>query len=178
MNPQRGIFLIQNLVGGLAVLGSYAWGVTSRPDAGPVLWGGVPDALRPLYSVNMLLAAAGYFAFSPWFLRASGEPERRFLGGYGFALINAFYALVLFPSALWLPLTFAWADAPSPALWWTIRLDLFAVGAGSVGLLAALWSARPRGGRLAFALAVAGLVPFCLQTALLDALVWPWFYPR
>lgn len=177
MNRDRAVFLAQNALGGALVLASYVWGLGSRPDAGEVLWGGVPETLRPVYSVNMLLAAAGYFAFTPWFLRASGSPHVRFFGDAGFGAVNTLYALVLFPSALWLPLTFAMVDAPGAALWWTIRLDLLLVGAGAVGLLAALWTAQPRGARLAHTAAVLGLLPFCLQTAVLDALVWPWFYP-
>ena len=161
----------------MAVLGSYVWGLGSREDAGTVLWGGVPESLRPLYSVNMWLAAAGYFFFTPWFLRRSGPSGPRFFGGAGFGAVNALYALILIPSALWLPLTFVMVDSPGTAIWWTIRIDLLLVGVGALGLLAAVWTARPEGppaGRIA---ATLGLLPFCLQTAVLDALVWPWFYP-
>lgn len=171
----RTLFLVLNAVGGIAVLGSYVWGLESRPEPGAALWGEVPESLRPLYSVNMLLAAAGYFAFTPWFLLRS-DRRTRFLGGLGFGAVNTLYALVLFPSALWLPLTFAWLDAPGAALWWAIRLDLLAVGAGALGLLAAVWTAEPRGDARWRAAAIAGLLPFCLQTAVLDALVWPWLF--
>jgi hypothetical protein len=52
------------LIGGVAVLGSYIGGIQARPDAGQILWGGVPEKTRPLYTVNMFLAAAGYFLFT------------------------------------------------------------------------------------------------------------------
>ena len=91
-------------------------------------------------------------------------------------LIFACYAAVLIPSALWLPLTALHIEEPSPVLWASIRAVLFFVGAGSTGLvLVTLRLARRLGG--ASWLAFAGTLPFWLQTAVLDALVWPAFYP-
>jgi hypothetical protein len=57
-----------------------------------------------------------------------------------------------------------------------VRTDLALVAVGSAGLLVslvALPSDAPRG-RL---LAALGLLPFCLQTVVLDALVWPAYFP-
>ena len=154
--------------------GKLRLGLLLASEPGALLWGDVPESIQPLYNVNMVLAALGYFAFTPWFLRASGRPEARFFAGRcGFPAVNALYAAALFPSALWLPLTYAWADAPSAALWWAIRLDLAVVGLASLGLLAALIGDRPRGGGAFHTAAVLGLLCFCLQTAVLDAVVWP-----
>ena len=47
--PARFITLI--VVGGIAVLGSYVWGV-GAPGVGAALWGGVPESLRPLYTTG------------------------------------------------------------------------------------------------------------------------------
>lgn len=58
-----------------------------------------------------------------------------------------------------------------------MRLVLAVTGLGSVGILAAIVAARPRPGGVAFVLAVAGCLLFCLQTAVLDALVWPAYFP-
>jgi hypothetical protein len=85
--------------------------------------------------------------------------------------------MILLPSALWMPLTFAMLESPSEGLWWTIRLTLAAVGICSLGLLAGLVAVRPRSPSLAHKLAIAGSLAFCLQTAILDALVWPAYFP-
>jgi hypothetical protein len=85
--------------------------------------------------------------------------------------------LILIPSALWMPLTFAMLEAPSDGLWWAIRLTLAAVGVGSLGLLAGLVAVRPSSPSLAHKLAVVGSLAFALQTAVLDAAVWPAFFP-
>jgi hypothetical protein len=177
MNAKVGLAAL-NVVGGLAVLGSYAWGL-ARPEVAAGLWGGVPASLRGLYTVNMLLAAAGYFPFTSLLLfgttPARFEEETGF--SYGPATLGA-YALVLGPSALWLPLTAAMIEAPSALLWLAIRLDLALVGLGALTLLFLVARiARARGGAWAWA-AVIGCAPFVLQTALLDAVLWPYFWPR
>jgi hypothetical protein len=169
MLSRRSTLILINVVGGIAVLGSYAWCVARHPDAG-AFWGGVPAGLRPVYTVNMFMAAAGYLAFT-FFLVYRLEPARR-VGHF-----HALYALILIPSALWMPLTFAMLEAPSDRLWWSIRASLAAVGIGSLGLLAGLVAVRPLRPAWAYRLAVAGGVAFCLQTVVLDALVWPAFFP-
>jgi hypothetical protein len=164
-----------NLFGGVAVLVSYALCLMSYSAQAGDFWGGVPDGLRSLYTVNMFLAAAGYFAFT-FFLMYRLKPTTRGGGRFGLGTFNALYALILIPSALWMPLTFAMLDSPSDGLWWAIRLTLAAVGIGSLGLLVGLLAVRPSPPSLAHKLAVLGSLAFCFQTAILDALVWPAYF--
>jgi hypothetical protein len=176
MHPQKQAMIWINVLGGIAVLASYVWGFTAQPDAMGELWGGVPEWARPIYTVNMLLAAAGYFLFAPYILLRLDPDTTRIAGRFGFGLLNVFYLMVLVPSALWLPLTAQMVAQPSLPLWWLIRIDLALVGLGSLGLLASmltLGAQAPRGRWLA----VIGLLPFCLQTAILDGLVWPAYFP-
>jgi hypothetical protein len=177
MNPAQRSLLWLNLLGGAAVLGSYAWGLAAHPETRGQLWGGVPESLRPLYTGSMLLAAVGYFAFS-FFVFFRLDPNRDGVGGFGFGIFHALYALILLPSALWLPLTFAMLDAPSAALWLAIRGVLALVGLGSLGLVAAIAVVGPVEAPIARAVAIAGALAFSFQTALLDALVWPAYFPR
>ncbi|NLF02271.1 MAG: hypothetical protein GX601_14970, partial [Anaerolineales bacterium] len=67
-------------------------------------------------------------------------------------------------------------EQPSPQLWAAIRLVLALVGLAALGMLLALLGLRPRRPAWAYCLAVAGTVPFILQTAILDALVWPVYF--
>jgi hypothetical protein len=62
LDSKRRSLLALNVIGGTAVLASYVVGLGAVP--GDALWGGVPESLRPLYTVNMFLAAAGYFLFT------------------------------------------------------------------------------------------------------------------
>ena len=177
MHPARRSLLWLNLLGGFAVLGSYAHGLASHPLTRGDLWGGVPESLRPLYSASMLLAATGYFAFSFFVFFRLDPSQTRVAGRLGFGAFHALYALILLPSALWLPLTFAMLEAPGGALWAAIRVVLALVGLGSLGLVAAVASARPSRAPVARAVAVAGALAFSFQTAVLDALVWPAYFP-
>jgi hypothetical protein len=173
MQAQKRTMIWINLVGGLAVLGSYAHGFLTHPGSGSALWGGVPQAAQPLYTVNMFLAAAGYLAFTAFLLFAVDAQQARVAGRFGYGLFCALHVGILLPSALWMPLTYRMLDRPSQGLWWAIRLVLALVGASSLGLLGALLALRPRRPGWAHALAVLGCVDFCLQTVVLDALIWP-----
>lgn len=173
-HPVVAALAVLNVLGGAAVLASYVWGLAQPAVAGG-LWGGVPPGLRPLYTVSMFAAAAGYFPFTHYLLLRI-DPERTRFGGTDARVLFLFYGLILVPSALWLPLTAEMLAAPGTGLWWTIRVVLFAVAAGSLGVLWAVAAASPcaRGRTLG----LLGAVVFCFQTVVLDALVWPWFFPR
>ena len=177
MHPARRSLLWLNVIGGAAVLGSYVHGLASHPLARGAVWGDVPEALRPFYTVSMFLAAAGYFAFSSFVFRRLDPVRTRIAGGFGFGAFRVLYALILAPSALWLPLTFEMLEAPSAALWLAIRVTLVLVGLGSLGLVVAVASAAPHGAPGARRIALLGTLFFSLQTAVLDALIWPAYFP-
>jgi hypothetical protein len=159
------------------VLGSYAYGFLAHASSLGEVWGGIPLALRPLYTGSMFAAAAGYFAFTFFVLFRLDPRETRISARLGYAGFLWLYALILVPSALWMPLTFAMLEAPNAWLWGAIRLVLAAVGVGSLGLVLALRSAGPTDPTFARGLALAGALAFSFQTAVLDALVWPAFFP-
>jgi uncharacterized membrane protein YGL010W len=167
---------VLNVVGGTAVLASYASAFRHPPEVRDALWGGVPTALQPVYTASMLAAALGYFSMT-W-LFVFGKPaypdarrphhDRAMLAAYG---------LILGPSARWLPLTVELILAPNALLYWLVRLVLFGVAAGAlIVLVRTAQHARAGKGALRW-LPLAGALAFCLQTVVLDALVWPAFYP-
>ncbi len=178
MHPQQRWLLTLNVLGGIGVLGSYIVGLATHPGTGDFLWGGVPQALKPFYNITMLSAAAGYFPFTFLLLYRTDARSTRIAGRYGFGWFLLLYALILIPSALWLPLTLSLLEGWDPALWLTIRVVLGLVGIGSLGLLAALLTLSPVTSRRLHKLAIAGAVAFCMQTALLDATIWPAYFPR
>lgn len=165
-----------NIVGGILVIGSYVQGIRSNPANSNALWGGVPGTLKPLYTVCMLLAALGYFAFSYYVFFRIDPDAAEIANIFDFKLFLVLYGLILFPSAMWMPLTYAMLRKPSRVLWWAIRIVLFLVGLGSLGLLLSLLGLDPVESAPLRWLAVAGSVFFCIQTALLDALVWPKYF--
>ncbi len=153
------------------MLGSYVYGFAAWPDAVSAMWGGVPEAIRPVYTAWMFVAATGYLVFtSLFFFRTDPEPAR-ILGGRRYASFHVLYALVLIGSALWMPATKLHLDGALPFAF--VWLDLLGVAAGSLGLLAAAATLTPRPPGAWRTLAIAGGVGFCVQTVLLDAIVWP-----
>ncbi|MCA9701167.1 MAG: hypothetical protein KC431_26840, partial [Myxococcales bacterium] len=64
MDPSVRKLTLLQLVGGPAVLASYAWCLSVWPEASARMWGGVPEALRPLYTGWMFVAATGYLIYS------------------------------------------------------------------------------------------------------------------
>jgi hypothetical protein len=176
MNPQKRTLVWLNAVGGTGVLVSYAWSLLAYSGSAGDFWGGVPAALQSVYTFTMLLAVVGYFAFTRFVFRL--RPARvRIADRFDYRIFQWIYALILFPSALWMPLTFAMIQDPGAGLWFAIRATLFLVGLGSLLLVSALLRLEPRTPRVAYRLALAGSVAFAFQTAFLDALVWPAYFP-
>ncbi len=177
MHPQKKRLAGIVLLGGIAVLASYAYILAIDPTTRAGLWGGVPQALLPAYVASMALGAAGFFAYT-YFLFVHADPDRvQIAGRFGYGLFHSLYLLILIPSALWLPLTSAMVQQPGSLLWLSIQLVLALVGLSGVALLLALLSLRPRRPAAAYWLAVVGAVAFCIQTAVLDLFVWTAYFP-
>jgi hypothetical protein len=172
MTVHRRWILAINLSGGSAVIASYIWGLVGRPGAADLLWGGVPEAIRPCYSAGMFLAAAGYFAFSYFLVFRMDSAKTDVFRRYSARLFSLLYAGILLPSAFWMPATFWAVGNPSGLAVGLVRGVLILVALFSLGLLAALLGIRPREPAWAHVLAVIGSVCFCLQTVVLDAVVW------
>ncbi len=176
MSAQKRLTVLINLIGGSAVLGSYATGIATHPGASQVLWGGVPESLRPVYTASMFLAASGYFAFTYFILVRLDPVATQVAGRFGFWVFSALYGTILLPSALWMPLTFWAVGHPGPISLWSVRAILAVVGLASLGLFAALLKISPRQPALAHRLALIGCAASCLQTVLLDAVHWSAFF--
>jgi hypothetical protein len=176
MDTNKRWLIVIILIGGIAVLGSYMWGIQARPDAGQILWGGVPEKIRPLYTVNMFLAAAGYFLFTFFILFRLESTKAKVIRRFGYGVFHGLYPAILIPSALWLPLTFLAVDRSSQVYLWLVRVVLSVVGAASLGLFFALHKVRPPEPDWAYWLAMVGSIFYCTQTVILDAIVWGAFF--
>jgi hypothetical protein len=170
--------VLLNALGGAAVLLSYVYVAFIPAELRDGLWGGLPDGFRTPYTVTMFLAAAGYFPLTYKLLFDSDIDASSWFGIQASFLIPALYFLLLLPSAAWVPLTVEMLKAPSPLTWFAVRSVLILVGIGTVGLLSVATAAAMRdGGVLAWSAVVGGAF-LCLQTAILDAAVWPVYFPN
>jgi hypothetical protein len=177
MHTQQLTLGLINVAGGILVLGSYAYGLITHPANRDAIWSGVPEAIKPLYTANMLLAAAGYLAFTYFVLFHLSPDNSQLANLSGYKVFYIIYALILVPSALWMPLTYAALGHPGSILYyWAVRITLAIVGLASLALLGMLLSLHSSESSPTFWLAVAGAVFFCIQTAALDAVVWTAFF--
>ena len=177
LRSQQRSLAVLNLLGGLAVLSSYALVFSYPPAVRAGLWGGVPEGLRPLYGASMVFAALGYFPFTYQLVFRLVPEEFLATVGLRYRTLHWVYGLILVPSALWMPLTAEMLREPGAVLWVAISVVLGLVALGSIALLGILVVlALRRGGGLAW-VAVGGGVAFWVQTAVLDALVWTAYFP-
>ena len=172
MRTEQVILLIINVLGGAAVIGSYVLGLKGQSGGANVLWGAVPNSLRPVYTVSMILSALGFFAFI-YFILFRLVPGEVLIGGrFGFSLFYVIFLVILVASAFWMPLTNAYVGNPSTGMWIGIRTVLALVGLGSIALMLALLTLQTKVPGISYWLAVAGSGYFAFHTAILDAIVW------
>lgn len=172
MAIQQIILLVINIIGGVAVIGSYIYGLNAQPAGANILWGGVPGNIRPIYSISMVLAALGYFAFI-YFIFFRLIPSDVLVGGrFGFSLFYVIFLAILIPSALWMPLTNIYVSNPSTGLWMGVRIVLLVVGLASIALVWTLLSLQTKASGVSYWLAVIGSGYFAFHTVVLDAIIW------
>jgi len=173
---QKVVLLAINLVCGAAVIFSYIFCLARHPQSGGALWGEVPKSLIPLYTASMFTAAAGYLLFS-YYIMCKLDPDSASIDGIGYWIFSLIYLLILVPSALWMPFTISMIENPSLVTWIIIRAALAIVGIASIVMLVSLLRASPRVEGPSFVLAIIGCALFCVQTAVLDAIVWTGYFP-
>jgi hypothetical protein len=171
VGKQKLILLLINVVGGIAVIGSYILGL--RGGSGTdVLWGGVQRSIRPVYTVSMVLSAVGYFSFLNLLLLRLHPKEVTVGRRFGYSIFYPIFCLILIPSAFWMPLTNLYSGEPSSGSWTGIRVVLFLVGVASITLAWALFTLRPRNRDWTYWAALVGSCYFAFHTFVLDAIVW------
>ncbi len=175
MDPRRRALLLLIAIGGTGVLASYLLAFALEPSIRTGLWGELPEAWRGYYTINMLLAAVGFFPLTYWLALATPIESFADYTGTRFEVMVAAYAAILMPSALWLPLTALYLGSPSTPLWWGIRVVLLLVGLAA-SVLGWLLIRRARRGPGRVWVAVVAFFFFWLQTMVLDALVWPVYF--
>jgi hypothetical protein len=173
MHTQQWILLAIMVAGGAVVIGSYIQGFATHPGGAETLWGGVTGGLRILNYIMMILAALGFFAFSYWLFFQINPDEVQIANRFGYWMFDIIFLVILIPSALWMPLTFAYLNNPSTIGWIGVRLVLALAGIGSLALLWAILAISPRETNLAYWFAVGGAAAFSLQTAIMDMFIWP-----
>ena len=176
INKNKNIFYIINILGGSLVLFSYGHGLSSHVDLRIQLWGNIPISIKPYYTFNMLLATLGYFCFTSYILKAVILSVKYQYHSSYIKKINLFYAGIIIPSIFWMPMTFRMLMDPSDLLWIAIKVVLIVVGLSASSLMIFLIKSEIQVKDLHYYIALIGIVPFWIQTMILDAIVWPYYF--
>lgn len=168
MNSNQKIFLAINIVGGLLVLASYYWGLKSDKGV-DAFWGGVPDSIKSVYAVSMLVSATAFFIFSAYVFKNIGTGSVPYLISFG---------IIQIASALWMPLVDVMVSNPSTILWIVIRIVLTVVGLAAIAIFILLLKMFPKHSGLFYYSSLIGLIIFIIHTGILDAVIWPYFWKK
>ena len=172
MGIQQIVLLVINIIGGIAVIGSYIVGLNAQSGGANVLWGGVPGNIRPVYTISMILSALGYFDFLYYMFFRLDPAQTSIAGVSGFTLFYVIFLLILIPSAFWMPLTNVYVGNPSTGIWIWVRTVLAIVGLASIALFWSLLTLQGKVPGTAHWLAIVGSGYFAFHTAILDAVIW------
>ena len=169
-NPQT-IFLMVQIFGGLAVLGSYAWGLMTHPDTRMDLWGGVTEKERLWYVPIMPTAAIGHL-LTIWYLYFKVNPEGIDLpGGFGYHTFTILFAIYLLFAAVWMPMTFSALEG-NHSIVPLMKISLVIVGVACALILACLIIIGPQTSGNLHWWVIFGMSGLVIQTLFIDAIFW------
>ena len=152
------------LILGPCVLISYYFALKSNVHGIDALWGNMPDRLKALYPIGMVVATFGFLPFGYYSTFKSPSPAKYIPG----------FLLILIPSIIWLPLTVSYLNEASSLKWQLIRVVLFIV---PLGASLVYWKLKAEhDDSFLKRLSIIALVGFILHTLILDAIVWPRYF--
>ena len=84
-----------NIIGGIAVLGGYAYTLAINPETRNALWGGIPESWKPLYTFSMFTSAIGYLYAIYYLVFKDGLDAQFFWGKYQASLLTILISIFL-----------------------------------------------------------------------------------
>lgn len=166
-------FLIINLIGGIAVLGGYLVCLYVYPDQREALWGGVQSGWQSVFTVSMLMAAAGYLVFSYGILFKS-SPD-----GFSSKYLDTRHAIsllcmvFLISAAIWMPATISYLKTNN-SIWWILSVTSLWITAISLFTVTTLVIVCPLTIPSTFyrVLTISGISYITFHCLILDAIIW------
>ena len=178
MSPQS-YFILVNIIGGLAVLGSYAAGLGFFPEYRETLWGGVRGIWKPVLTVSMLLAAGGYLIFCYFALFREGEYFFRVNIFVEIPTITLLTLIFLSSAALWMPTTITYFLTGN-SLWWFLTITILWITAISLVVLTGIVSSSNHDSiaTIDWIAPTVGLSVITAHCLIVDAIIWVFFFHR
>ena len=173
--PTTSVFFLVNLVGGVAVLGSYCAGLYLYPEHRTALWGGVAGNWKTLFTTSMFFAAAGYLVFCYTMTISDGANESSFLGKYTFIILAAAF---LFSASVWMPATLQYLDTKNE-IWWIASVTSLWITAASLTCLGLAFNATefPHVNLFQNSVTLIGIIWITCHCLVFDAIIWAAKFP-
>ena len=172
------LFLWVNIIGGIAVLGGYAYALAINPETRNALWGGIPESWKPLYTFSMFTSAIGYLYATYYLVFKGGLDLQFFWGKYKASLLTILISIFLISSSFWIHSTFSYIDSPTQSQWLTIQIELFITAIALILFTIGLVSANGVGKILNHKLAIIGCLLITFHCLILDAIIWTSKFPK
>ena len=172
-------FLIVNLVGGSAVLGSYIIGLANFPEYRNDLWGGIHGIWRNVSVASMLLAGAAYLTFC-YFIVFREDAQiygaQLILGAHTASLLTG---LFLLSATLWMPSAILYIHTGNTA-WWILTVGALWVTAMALLSLTGIFafstaSPVPVFDRIICTVSLSIITLHCL---VIDSIVWVFLFDK
>lgn len=168
------IFFLVNLVGGILVLSSYAWGLWAFPFHRHLIWGDIGVSTQKFIVPFMFLAAIGYIVSAYWFWKIVPPNDFKFAGNFGYGTIIVIFSIFLGLSCLWMPMAIQSVISNSP-LWIVLtKVILLFVAICSLLILFGIFNSSTLDNQILprkyFSLI--GWFFLCVQTVIFDGIFW------
>tara|TARA_A100001037_G_C15109675_1_gene618308 strand:+ start:1031 stop:1567 length:537 start_codon:yes stop_codon:yes gene_type:complete len=173
------IFLIVNLIGGAAVLGSYAFGLGYFPEYRNELWGGIYGIWRNVLVTSMLLSGAAYLTFCYFIIFRADIDAYGIHFILGPQTITLLTALFLLSATLWMPSAILYMHTENN-IWWIFTVGALWITALSLLSLTGMYAFSANGSIPVFdrIICTVSLSIITLHCLVIDAIIWVWAFHK
>ena len=169
----QALFIVSNIVGGVAVLGGYYWGIASFAEYREALWGGIQGNLRTILTISMVLAALGYLVFCYVSLFRDGLVNFNETNIFGTNTVEIVVIIFLASAALWMPSTIFYLKTQNSLLWIVSIASLWITALALLTLIYISVSTDSNSiGIGTKYLAISGLSSITFHCLVFDAIIW------
>ncbi len=166
------------MIGGIAVLSSYALCIILFPETREVLWGGISGTVRSFFVISMLIAATGYLSYlAITFLNPDlGQfRETLFLGSHSISILSL---LFLISATLWMPTSVIYSKNPSFLMWLIVVFALWITALSIIAILAITLSSTFESKLSLKIISCIGLFYISFHCLILDGIIWVAKFPK
>lgn len=160
-----------NLIGGIAVLGSYFLCMYLYPEFKEAFWGGIYGNTRNIFLASMVPAAIGYLAFLYCVLLKQGLGILEYEGVFGGLTLVIFCVCFLVASSILMPALVMFLKTGSD-LWWSVVVTVLWITSVSLACMLFVVVFSVGEGVIYRRIASYGLAYIMLHCFVFDATIW------